>query len=86
MLKVRSHPYLLLEDLSLPRHQGICFGDDWDNVDLFMHCPEESHIQGPKPAAGIYQAQLLSAEVYTSPPQSLAPPQGALQTLCQKVR
>lgn len=44
VLKVRPHPYLLLENLSFPRHQGICFADDWDNIDLLVHCPEESHI------------------------------------------
>lgn len=41
---VRSQPYLLLEGLSLPGYQGICFADDRDDIDLLMHCPEEGHI------------------------------------------
>lgn len=39
-----SQPYLLLEDLSFPRQQGICFADDRDDIDFLVHGPEESHI------------------------------------------
>lgn len=73
MLKVRFHPYLLLEDLSFPRHQGICFADDWDNIDLFMHCPEESHIQGPEPAAGIDQGSAPERRGLSSLPSPSTP-------------
>lgn len=43
--KVRgSHTHLLLEGLRFLRHQGICFANDGDDVDLLMHRPEEGHI------------------------------------------
>ncbi|KAF5914705.1 hypothetical protein HPG69_005202 [Diceros bicornis minor] len=31
------------------QHQGICFANDWDDVDLLVHRSEEGHIQGPEP-------------------------------------
>lgn len=38
------HTHLLLESLGFSRHQGICFANDWDDVDLLVHRPEEGHI------------------------------------------
>lgn len=43
--KVRGHhTYLLFEGLRFLWHQGICFANDWDDVYLLVHCPEEGHI------------------------------------------
>lgn len=44
LLLLQLVPDLLLEGLGFLRHQGICFANDWDDVDLLVHCPEEGHI------------------------------------------
>lgn len=75
-LTARCQPYLLLEDLRFPGHQGICFADNWDDIDFLVHGPEERHIQGPEPAAGMGQGSAPEYSGFPSLPTPITGPPG----------